>query len=311
MLNSKTDMEWIDGFLQEHLSKAEVLTFQERLSKDSSFAALFEEQQVLAAGIRMNLLTDKVRHFQQLGQEVDGDLLDDGTIGEAVRLDRSSEILERFRAKGKEMDEVVALPKRKKWNWQLAASLLLPFGLFFSLWSNYLTNQLPNENYLTFPVSGTMGNSSTNDGFLLYKEGKFEESFIALDEIKPTSELYPEAQVIQGEILFRNKKEYLLAFEKFTALAGQDDLLAKQNKDFKERLEWNTVLAAKKTGMMTSDLSNTILMNPKHKFHQNAIALNKKISFYQYLKWASWLAIIIGLLGLVFWIFSKRNKLTT
>ena len=311
MLNPTTDIEWMDGFLRKELSESEIVAFQQRLAEEPAFAALFEEQQLIITGIRLNGLNKKVRHFQELGKSLEEGGLEEATIGQAVRYERNMDVLERFKERGRELDEVIEMPIKRKWNWQLAASILLPIGLFFSFWSNHSANQLAQENYANFPIAGTMGNISTEEGFLLYKEGKYEESMIALDKINPNNNHYLEAQAIQGEILFQHQQKYQPAFQKFNSILAQNKLLEKQNQDFRERLEWNIVLTAQKTGKIPNDLWNRILMNPKHKFHQNAIALNQEITFYKYVKWGAWLGIIIGIIALIFWFSSRRNKLPT
>ena len=136
MLNSKTDMEWIDGFLRQELSESEEVTFKGRLAKEAAFAVLFEEQQLLVNGIRLNQLVEKANHFQQLGQEIDGNLLDEVTIGQAVRYDKGLDVLERLKARGREMDKVVITKNfnQRKW-WSIAASVLFLIGLSWYIFS--------------------------------------------------------------------------------------------------------------------------------------------------------------------------------
>jgi len=313
MLNPQTDTEWMDGFLQGQLSTTEMVIFQERLGRDPDFSALFEEQKLLVDGLRLARMSEQVRYFQGLNVLAEGEEileLEEEEIGEAVRLDRNLDVLARFKERGEELDSVVELPKRRTWNWQLAASLLLPFGLILGLWSAYLGNQLPEKAYVNFPVAGTMGNEPATEGFLLYKEGKYEEALIALNKTNQENSLYAEAQALQGEILFKQQKAYPKAYQKFNNLLAQKNLLAQQNQDFRERLEWNTLLAAKKIDINSIDLLDNILANPRHKFHQNAKKIKQQTRFYNYFKWAAFLSLIIGIIGFIFWLSNRESKAT-
>lgn len=195
---------------------------------------------------------------------------------------------------------------------QRVASILLPIGLILGCMSFYLDQQTPKDQYVQFPIPGTMGSDESAEGFLLYKEGKYELALAALETIPSNSPNYPEAQLLQGEILFQQKENYAAAFTKFDQLLNQPTILAQRNQDFKERLEWNTVLAditLSKQSPKKAALFDQLLTRPQHKFHRNAIQLDAQLKRPVYLKWAAIIAILLsGLAFFVWWGLSKKIK---
>lgn len=187
MLNPETDIEWIDGFLQGQLSTLKIITFQQRLKNDTSFATLFEGQKVLADGIRLARMAEQVRYFQSLNVLAAEDVIVDETmIGEAVRLEKNLAVLERFRKKNEavEIGKAVKISKRK--NWQLiAASIIFLLGLswYFLLFESKNEYQLLAEKYNEpYPAFGiTKGNNENlqkiqTKGLLFYTEKKYQKA---------------------------------------------------------------------------------------------------------------------------------------
>lgn len=193
---------------------------------------------------------------------------------------------------------------------QRVASILLPIGFILGCMSFYLDQQTPKDQYVQFPIPGTMGSNESAEGFLLYKEGKYESALTALEGIPTHNPNYPEAQLLQGEILFQQKENYAAAFTKFDQLLNQPTILAQRNQDFKERLEWNTVLAditLSKQSPKKVALFDQLLTMPQHKFHRNAIQLDAQLKRPVYLKWAAIMAILLsGLAFFVWWGLSKK-----
>ncbi len=301
MLNSKTDMEWIDGFLRQELSESEVATFQERLAKEPAFAALFEEQELILNGIRLHQLSDKVRHFQQMGQEMDGNLLDDGTIGEAVRYDRSSAVLERFREKGKEMDEKEELQQATKrglisyiFSRYAAAAAVLLFLVSFWWANEYYSSQAIAKNSIEFPLSNESMKNPSKGNFNLGKKAFFnkdyEKALKILEEVPLENNDYFEAQVLLAYNLFEMKK-YDESINQFNQLIDKDFESLPNIYKNENKLRWNRLVAYVGKNNLLSPIFQQELeffLNSKSDFYRNkAIKLNKELN-------STWRLIVIN-----------------
>jgi len=148
MHNSQTDQEWIDGFLSGQLLDAERISFHQKLKDDSTFAALFEEQKIIADGIRLDKMSKQLHHFQDLEASFqdEPEVVDEEMIDAAIRMDKNLAVLERFKTKNKKMDEtIIVLKNRRKISWLVAASLLFilsGIGLSFYINQNFSNEAL-------------------------------------------------------------------------------------------------------------------------------------------------------------------------
>jgi len=303
MPNLTTDQEWIDSFLQNQLTSEEKVSFSQRL-KEEGFAKQFEEQKLIAEGIRLYLLRQKVDHFQKISKEETAGEKD--MIGQAFRHQRNLEVLERLKRKEEEIEESISKPAPKIKQWMgIAAGFLLPLGIALWLFAHLSGNQLPQDYFSAYPISGTKGNGNTIEGQLLYKEGKYDQALQALKIIDEKDAYYPEAQLLIGELLFKHKKDYKGAYKQFGNLLSQDKLTGQLGKDVKERVEWNSIVSGSAYGEESTLLTYSILANPSHTFHNNLIQLLKDKKKVQYSKWG---AIFLGLIGLILLGLYKRQK---
>jgi len=304
MPNSLTDQEWIDKYLQDQLNKEEKITFNQRL-KEEVFATQFEEQKLIAEGIRLHLLRQKANHFQAISKKAAA--TGEDTIGQAFRHQRNLDVLERLKRKEKEIEEKVEMPAPKIRQWRsIAAGLLLPLGIALWLFAQLSGNQLPQAYFSAYPVSGTMGTGNTMEGQLLYKEGKYDQALQALQTIDVKDASHPEAQLVIGELLFKHKKDYQGAYQQYSNLLSQENLMGQVGKDIKERVEWNSIVSGIAYGKEPTLLIHSILANPSHTFHTNLIELLEEKKNIQYRKWGG---ILLGLIGLLlFGLFKKKQK---
>ena len=301
MLNSKTDMEWIDGFLRQELSESEVATFQERLAKEPAFAALFEEQELILNGIRLHQLSDKVRHFQQMGHEIDEGLLDDGTIGEAVRYDRSLDVLERLKARGQEMDEVEEVQQATKRSFIRAifnrysaiAAMLLFLVCFWWVNGNYSSQSIARDS-IEFPLSNQSMKNSSKGNFNIGKKSFFnkdyEKALKILEEVPLGNNDYFEAQVLLAYNLFEMKK-YDESINQFNQLIDKDFESLPNIYKNENKLRWNRLVAYVGKNNLLSPIFQQELeffLNSKSDFYRNkAIKLNKELN-------STWRLIVIN-----------------
>jgi len=293
MPNQEKDIEWIDNFLKGKLSESEVVTFQKRLAEEATFADLFEEAQLIATGIRLNGLTKRVRHFQALGKSLDESGLEEETIGQAIRYERNMDVLERFKERGKELDEVAAsVPKKGKLTSYLfnrytsVAAVLLLLVTFWWANGNYSNVSIIedlNEPFLNYQQAGT-----TQDYNEVMKEGKnafFNKDYnTAIGKFLTISnqhnDIFYEAQGLLAYTYFNNR-DYSKAINQFNLLINDYyDNLSIDYKD-KNRLRWTRLLAylgnnQEKTPFFIQEL-DFFLQNKSEKYQKKAELLQSKI----------------------------------
>ena len=294
MPNSRTDMEWIDGFLQGELSESEVLTFRERLTTEPAFAVLFEEQKLLADGIRLSRLIEKMRHFQELGQEIDEGLLDEGTIGEAVRYDKSLEVLERFKEKGKELDKVATQEVTKRSltsylfsRYSAAAAILLLLISFWWVNGNYSSHSIIkdlNEPFLNYQQAGIPQNNNKilKEGKTTFFSGDYKTTIDKLLIIqKQDTDAFYESQGLLAYAYFSNQN-YSMAVNQFDLLIN--DYYNRLTVDYqdKNRLRWTRLLAylgnnQEQTPFFKQELAY-FLQHDSEKYRQKAVVLRDRLN---------------------------------
>ena len=132
MLNPQSNQALINSFLQEQLSDSEMHDFRQRLKTDPIFVRRFEEQRLLAHGIKLARMRKQAHRFQNLERPVKvAEIeLDQTTISRAIRLEKDLKILDRYRKKNEEIEvgKVVKISKRKNWQ-PIAAGILFILGL--------------------------------------------------------------------------------------------------------------------------------------------------------------------------------------
>lgn len=293
MLNPKTDSEWMDGFLRAELSESEVVTFQQRLTNEPAFAALFEEQQLIATGIRLNGLNEKVLHFQALGKSLDAGGLEEATIGQAVRYERNMDVLERFKERGRELDEVnTKTPKKSKLISYLfsrytsaAAVLLLLIGFWWVIgnYSNQSIIKDSNEPFLNYQQAGNsqQNNKAMEEGRAAFFKADYKTTIDKLSIITEQDNIvFYEAQGLLAYTYFNNQ-EYSKAISQFDLLIN--DYYNQLTIDYqdKNRLRWTRLLA-----YLGSNQENTpffkkelafFLQNKSEKYQKKAQLLQSKI----------------------------------
>ncbi len=284
MPKSRTDSEWIDGFLRKELSDKDVVIFKERLAQENSFAALFKEQQLLAEGIRLSMLSNKVNHFQQLGQEIDGDLLDEQTIGEAVRYDKNLAVLDRLKEKGKVLDQkLVVKHSNTKKRWSIAASLLFLVGLswylllFNSKSKHELLAEKYNQPYPAFGISkGNTENLHKNQeqGLQLYTSKKYAKALPFLKKSFKSNKYNENSLYISVCYLKTNQLDSAYTYLKKTPILVSE---------LTDATTWYLAIYYLKKGDTQNCLENLDLLMKSNslEFQRKAIALKNELMLLQ------------------------------
>lgn len=293
MPKSRTDSEWIDGFLRKELSDKDVVIFQGRLAQESAFASLFKEQQLLADGIRLSMLSNKVNHFQQLGQKIDGDLLEDQTIGQAVRYDKNLLVLERLREKGDILDKV---EKQQTTKWSLTKYIFNKYAAVAAMLLIVLSSWWLNETYsnksiiknLYEPFLDYQQASTSQNNHTTLEEAKnaffMGDYKIAISKLLTFSEkdnnIFYEAQGLLAFAYFHNQ-DYSMSIKQFDKIISYQDKLSVDFQD-KNRLRWTRLLAYLGSNQVQSSFFKqelTFFLNHNsEKYREKAILLNKKIN---------------------------------
>lgn len=280
MLNPQTDQEWIDGFLREQLVDTELINFHQKLKDDSAFTVLFEEQKILAAGIRLARMTEQLQHFRGLQATIQGETEtpDAAMIGAGVRMDKNLAILEKFKTKNKKIDKrTIVLKNRKRISWLVAASLLFIISsLGLSFWANQnFSNEALIQKYsheIDFNKIRTSRKETIVNSKILnaYANKNYKVANILLQEQKETPSI--QLQLLQGYL-------YLQLNEPQKAMLEFSKIEATNDRRFIDNVKWYKVLAYLQMGeeVKSKTLLKTIIKTNKPWYEAQAKVLLKTL----------------------------------
>ena len=279
MPNPQTNQEWIDGFLRGQLSAVQKANFRQKLENDTVFSTLFEEQKILADGLRFARLSEQVDRFQRLNTlDNDQNRIEETTIGEAVRVKKNLEVLERFKTKSKAIDEKrIVLKNRKKTNWLIAASLLFiisSLGVSFWINQNFSNTALVQKysyeiDFNTIRASDTEAIINTEIlNAYLNKNYNVANSLLQAQKETPSIQL----QLLQG-YLYLQLNEPQKAILEFSKIEATNDLR------FTDNVKWYQALAYLQMGEVAKSKRRLkmIIENKKPWYEAQAKALLKTL----------------------------------
>lgn len=174
------------------------------------------------------------------------------------------------------------IPMQTTWaRWAVAASVVLLAGFFFFRWagSGYTDASLFATHYEKPTQSTFRSAAGANDpfetGFKALENNNLPAAIDFFQSLPPKDARYAEAQYWLGHAALQDK-QYDRAIAAFQAVIGRDEV------KFTEKAQWNlvlTYLAAGRTEEAGFQTSLTgIANNENHSFHQQALALQKKLN---------------------------------
>ena len=294
MPNPKTDQEWIDCFILDQLAGEEKIDFQQRLEKDTNFSDQYQEQLLIAKGIRLSLLKKQLSHFQELSiLEDDTEDLEEGMIGQAMRHEQNRSVLERLKERGKILDEE-SLPQNKKsafinttfFKYISAAAVFIFLITFWWADNNYSNNSIIQELYeplLDYQQAGETQNKSVvlNNAKVAFFNEQYEATINALRKInEQDGALYFEAQGLLAYSYFSNK-DYSMAINQFDLLLS--DFYNSLSIEYQDnnRLRWTRMLSYlgndEENGQAFQRELNFFLNNKSEIYRSKAQSLQMKL----------------------------------
>ena len=226
----------IDDYLQDELSDKEKVSFQQQLDKEEELSSLFKEQQLLADGIRLSILRNRLSHLQVISSAENS--IEKNTIEQTFRHQRNLEVMERLKGKELELEKKATKSIFSIRKWAVAASLISAIGIgFIWLSQQYSPIRVIQEGYYAINLEEGRNEmnrtSELNDVITAYISADYRKAMMLLNEIPMNS---VESDLIRGhtQLHLHQADE---AIESFSKVLQSNDLR------FYENAHWHLSLA--------------------------------------------------------------------
>ena len=253
-MDNNKNIEQIEAYLNNQLSEADKLAFEQRLKESEELSTEFERHQMAHKAL-------------------------DFIVAKSLKAQLES--LEAASAEESDKDETKVIPMRSRGRRLLmlrtaaAALVIITIGLFYLYGpQEQMTGSKLVASYYEEPDFATRSNEDTQTvfdrGLSALENNDYAQAINLLDSVNVNDALYVQAQYFKGHALYLSD-QYQTAETLFTTVGNSED------PRFEEDAEWYALLSCLAQDKRCSDKINSMIDNPNHAYHQQANSINQQL----------------------------------